>query len=211
MATTLYTTFPDVPSSERAAGALLDFGVRPEDISLVRNQQPPERPGEPYVAGRSKAESELYDNLAAADNEVDPERIAKVGITTTTPDDAGEGAIKGTEVGLGVGAIAALASIFVPGLGLVTGGGALAIALAGFAATAGAGAIAGAVTGYLKDQGMEWEAAKHYGMIVEQGGAILSVAVPSGPVSESEARSILAKYGATNVKNYTSPGLGYIS
>ncbi len=38
MPQTLYASFPDLSMAEKAAGALLDYGVRQEDISLVSNQ-----------------------------------------------------------------------------------------------------------------------------------------------------------------------------
>lgn len=139
----------------------------------------------------------------------DPDDVAKAGITTTTPADAGAGAIKGTGIGLGVGALAALAALFVPGVGLVVGGGALAAALGGIAASAGAGAAAGAVTGYLKDQGMDEHIAGRYGEAISGGGALIALTVPSGEVNEYDARQILSKYGAQNVEAHARSG-GYM-
>ncbi len=129
----------------------------------------------------------------------DPSDVAKKGITTTTAADAGAGAIKGAGIGAGVGVIAAIASLLVPGIGLVVGGGALAIALGGLAATAGAGAAAGAVYGYLKDQGVEEHLAKQYSDTLGNGGALLAVQYPSGNVDEPEIRMVLDKYGASSV------------
>ena len=39
MAQTLYASFADAALAEKAAGALLDYGVRQEDISLVANNE----------------------------------------------------------------------------------------------------------------------------------------------------------------------------
>lgn len=231
--TTLYATFNDVDSAERAAGALLDYGVRPDDLSLIRKHSgtaPSPPPGvdpepigtdadssdltytatDPYTPGTSRADDATYDTLVPSfdADDYDPETSAKAGITATTPEDAGAGAIKGAEIGLGVGALAALVSIFVPGVGLVAGGGALATALLGFAAATGAGAIAGAVTGYLKDQGMESQVADHYASAVASGAGLISVTVPSGSVDESTVRSIMDKYGASNVTNFASKASG---
>lgn len=139
----------------------------------------------------------------------DPEATAKRGITTTTAKDAGSGAMKGAGVGLGVGAAAALVSLLVPGVGLVVGGGALAAALGGMAATAAGGAVAGGVVGYLKDQGVEEDAAREYAGVVENGGAFLSVRLPSEDVSESEVRELLIKYGATRSDIHADTGKGY--
>lgn len=208
MATTLYATFSDIDSAERAAGALLDYGVRPENLSLVKKHYATGTGPTDQESAVYSADARTYDNLAADDQEYDPEEAAKTGLTSTTAEDAGSGAVKGAGVGLGVGAVAALASIFIPGFGLIIGGGALAIALGGMAATTGAGAIAGAVTGYLKDQGMAGELAEQYGTMVAEGGALLSVTVPSGEVDEATARSILGKYAANEVTTHGGTGSG---
>ena len=127
---------------------------------------------------------------------------AKYGISTTTPEDAGEGAVKGTGIGLGVGILASLAALAVPGVGLVLGGGALAAALGATALTAGAGAIAGGATGYLKEQGVPGEVAERYHETVQNGGAVLSVNLPSGDVDQTIAQQELFKYGASDVNAY---------
>jgi len=145
-----------------------------------------------------------YDDTRSGvvDDDADDDLKAKTGISTTTASDAGAGAVKGTAIGAGVGVAAALAALFIPGVGLVVGGGALAAALGGVAASAGAGAIAGGVFGYLKDQGMEDEVATRYSDTIEAGGAILAVTVPSGDCTEAEAQQVLNKYGATNFGSY---------
>jgi hypothetical protein len=179
---TLYASFVDASAAERAAAALLDHGARAEDISILAN------------GGYSHARNDA-DRVEAATSE----QTAKSGITTTTAADAGMGAAKGTMVGLGAGIVAALAAIFVPGLGLVIGGGALATAVAGAAASAGAGAIAGGVAGYLKDQGVGEDLATHYSEAFAQGGAILGIGIPTGDLSGEEIEPYLVKYGAINV------------
>src|SRR5439155_23434200 len=103
---------------------------------------------------------------------------------------------------LGAGALAALASVFIPGFGLVLGGGALATAIAGAAGATAAGAVAGGVHGYLMDQGVPDEPAMRYEETFRSGGAILSVNCPSNDVTQSECEGILSKYGATNIGNY---------
>ena len=132
----------------------------------------------------------------------DVETAAKHGISTTTPEDAGEGAVKGTGIGLGVGILASLAALAIPGVGLVLGGGALAAALGATALTAGAGAIAGGATGYLKEQGVPADAADRYHGTVTNGGAVLSVNIPSGKVDQATAQELLSKYGASDVNAY---------
>ncbi len=261
--------------AEKAAGALLDFGVRQEDVSVVANDQygktreshtaqtadpnytagatgayGTEGTAAGYdtsggVAGRNVA---VYDNPAtvgtsglgtagmglgtagmglgtagmglgtagiagdmnpldqggpdSAAAQGDVETAAKHGISTTTPEDAGEGAVKGTGIGLGVGILASLAALTIPGVGLVLGGGALAAALGATALTAGAGALAGGATGYLKEQGVPAEAADRYHGTVAGGGAVLSLNVPSGKVDQTTAEEILSKYGAADMNAY---------
>jgi hypothetical protein len=181
---TLYASFVDAASAERAAGALLDNGAMAADISIIAN--------------------EAYHTARAQANAIEAENAAKGGISTTTPSDVAAGAAKGASIGLGVGIAAALASIFIPGLGLILGGGALATALAGGAATVLAGGAAGGVVGYLHDQGVPDEAATRYSSDFVAGGAILAVAIPTGSMLTGEVEAILAKYGAANVATYYS-------
>ena len=277
----LYASFADASLAEKAAGALLDHGVRQEDLSLVANDQYGQTReaytthgvnpqygtaaaeagvggigdrlaqtgdrlagsvtgafgAEGAAAGYETAAAERAGNVGvgtvgtignagvystgtpttavagdlnpldhggpdSAMSQGDAATAAKHGISTTTPEDAGEGAVKGTGIGLGVGILASLAALTVPGIGLVLGGGALAAALGATALTAGAGAIAGGATGYLKDQGVPHEAAERYHGTVAGGGAVLSVNVPSGDVDQATAEDVLSKYGAADVNAY---------
>ena len=192
MAETLYASFVDAAAAERAAGALLDRGIRSEDISLVAHGSH----GQPV----SRTLDELDDE--AEDRDDDPVEAAKHGISTTTAADAGSGAITGAGVGLGVGTIAAVASLFLPGIGLVTGGGALAAAIAGAAATTAAGGVVGGVTGYLKDQGVPDFHADRFHETVQGGGAIVAVSVPSNDIDRAEVEDVLAKYGGHDFGHY---------
>jgi len=262
MSNTIYAAFNDAALAEKAAGALLDNGVRAEDISVVRQhgmdggvtsttygtaetttigttdmdmnrssdytttQMNIDNPGG-YSGGQAisdissaDANSGYVDTSDRINSVNDPdyqanvedredkdwESSAKKGISTTTGADAGSGAMKGAAIGLGVGALAALASIFVPGVGLVMGGGALAAALGAAAGTTAAGAAAGAVTGYLKDQGVDAQVAADYDAAVKNGGALLAVTVPSNDIDEGRVQEILSKYGAANVNSYVSRG-----
>ena len=256
----LYASFADASLAEKAAGALLDYGVRQEDISLVANDQygqaresyttqtndPDDNAVDPNfnaagtTTGAFGAEGaaagygtagrnvNVYDNpatgsvgtpgmatgvagdlnpmdqggLDSSAAQGDVETAAKHGISTTTPEDAGSGAVKGTGIGLGVGIIASLAALTIPGFGLVLGGGALAAAIGATALTAGAGAIAGGATGYLKEQGVPADAAERYHGAVTNGGAVLSLNIPSGKVDQATAESILSKYGAADMNAY---------
>jgi len=191
MAETLYASFVDTAAAERAVGALLDRGIRSEDISLVSHRS--------HELSVSQRADELDD---AEDREDDPVEAAKHGISTTTAADAGSGAITGAGVGLGVGTIAAVASLFLPGIGLITGGGALAAAIAGAAATTAAGGVVGGVTGYLKDQGVPDYHADRFHETVQGGGAILAVSVPSNDIDRAEVEDVLSKYGGHDFGHY---------
>lgn len=284
MGNTIYASFADASLAEKAAGALLDYGVRSEDLSVIRGHQDIQNIATSYDAtspvpvteqawtgenrnveanrmgytgnvydteltglGDATAASELqaengrYGNVAArAENvgepslypddreienrqamtesavghdpnrweredrnpAIDIERAAKEGLSTTTGADAGAGAAKGLAWGIGLGILAGIASITVPGFGLVVGGGALATAIGAAVGTAGAGAAAGAVTGYLKDQGMDTHVAADYEKVVKSGGALLAVTYPSGNVDERSIRQVLEKYGAVGSNQY---------
>jgi len=172
----IYAVFSDVGSARSALGALLDHGAKPEDISLIVR--------EAYI-----------DHFEGKDSSAsDVKHSVEQGISTTTGADAVSGAGKGAGIGLGLGAVAALVSLFVPGVGLVIGGGALAGAVAGAAGTTAAGALAGGVTGYLKDQGFSEDKTMEYVDSFEDGVAILGISVPSDRVDASTAEAIFGKY-----------------
>lgn len=216
MSDTLYATFNDASLAEKAVGALLDHGVRNEDISVIskdanskyaqENCRDAEQVAEAGhgVTVTSTVDNEGYDipanHEAPKSNHV--EKTGKSGLSTTTAGDAESGAAKGAGIGLGVGVAAAIASLVIPGFGLVLGGGALAIALAGTAGATAAGAVAGGVTGYLKDQGVPDDAATDYDRAYKNGSAVLTVHVPSGKMSQMEVEGILSKYQATYVHSY---------
>lgn len=176
MPETLYAAFSDYKMAEKAVGALLDHGMRKEDISLISNA-----PG-------------------------NHESHAENGITTTTGADAAAGAAKGAGIGLAVGALGALASLLIPGFGLVTGGGALATALGAAAGTTAGGAVAGGMTGYLQDQGVEEVAAVDYEEAVKRGGAVVELHLPSNDVGSLQAEQLLNKYAASNIRRGSGAG-----
>ena len=177
MGNTIYAAFQDASLAEKAAGALLDHGVRAEDISIVRGHEDGSTTSTQYdttspvpvneqtwtgenrnvEANRLGYTGNVYDtetttnlgaNAAATElqsestnygstatgaamndnateyprdreienqnassgesrNSGDPERAAKQGISTTTPADAGAGALKGVGWGAGLGVLAA--------------------------------------------------------------------------------------------------------
>ncbi|AIE87957.1 hypothetical protein [Fimbriimonas ginsengisoli] len=181
---TLYASFLDATAAEHAAAALLDHGARSEDLSIIANEQ-----------FRNRV---TFDSASA-------EAAAKTGITTTTAADAGVGAAKGSLAGLGVGILGAMAALFIPGVGIVLGGGALAAAVGAAAAATAAGAAAGGVAGFLKDQGIGDEMALNYSRAIDEGGALLAINIPSGDLTATEIEPYLLKYGALHVETYNHP------
>ncbi len=127
---------------------------------------------------------------------VDEQIVAQAsqGITVTTAQDAAKGAVKGAGIGIGLGTLAAAAALTIPGVGIVLGGGALAVGLGAMLASGAAGALTGAVYGYLCDQGVDEQFALAVQEQVALGGALVSVTLPSGEVTVEMARTILAKY-----------------
>lgn len=172
---TIYSSFQDYKMAEKGVGALMDHGVPKEHITLV----------------------------GPADGK-DHQKHAEQGVTTTTGADAAAGAAKGAGVGLVAGAIGALASLFIPGFGIVTGGGALATALASAAGATAAGAVAGGMAGFLQDQGVDEMAAQDYEKALKNGGGLIEVITPIKDVSDAQIQEILTKYGGGRFSNVAS-------
>jgi len=206
----LYASFADAALAEKAAGALMDHGVRAEDLSIISNKRDDNARTDErdYSADEARvADGQLYMDTDDDEKYQDPtDRAAKSGISTTTPGDAASGAAKGAGIGFGAGVAAALASIFVPGFGLVAGGGALATAIAGAAGATAAGAAAGGVHGYLKDQGVPDEPARRYEEAFKNGSAVLSVQAPSNNVDAATIEEVLVKYGGGDIGAYGPTG-----
>jgi len=171
----IHASYHSSEAAARAVGALLDHGVDAQHISAYSKQMP-----------------EVWKRVV--DLEPTVEVQAKQGITVTSGADALEGAAKGASLGIGVGVLAALASVTIPGFGIVLGGGALGAAATGAVATSAAGAIAGGAYGYLRDQGMSEDTAHYLTEHLEGGGVVVSVAAPCNNVSNAEIEAILSKY-----------------
>ncbi len=186
---TLYASFANIDDAERAMGALLDHGIKPREISLVAHEAHADRLSK-YSASHDLNLDELKNH-------------ATNGITTTTAHDAETGALAGATIGLGVGVAAALASIFLPGIGLIIGGGALSIALSGAAGAAGAGAISGGVYGYLRDLGVSGSHLASYDETYKAGGAVVGIDL-DGTTNRTTVEAILNKYNASNIGTFNS-------
>ena len=171
-----YATFSDPAMAEKAGGALLDHGVKGEHISIVLPE------------GYHSSINEIVED------EQQMMRTVETGITTTTAGDAASGTVKGAGIGLAVGTMAALAAVFIPGVGLILGGGTLALAISGVAGSTAAGAVAGGVTGFLKDQGVPEDAIQGFNKVLIDGGAMVTVTPIEEKTETATIESILTKY-----------------
>lgn len=181
MFVTLHASFEDAAQGEKAMGALLDHGVAREDLSGFFPED--------Y---QTQNVHEVAANL-------------KHGITTTTAADAASGAAKGAGIGLGVGAIATLATLLIPGFGIITGGGALVTALLATAGTTAGGAVAGGVGGYLQDQGVDSKVAVDTESALRHGRAVIVVKCPGPEIGQGAIEEILTKYGAKTFGRVAGP------
>ena len=118
-----------------------------------------------------------------------------------TMGDVGHGAAHGAGIGFGVGALAAVATMLIPGLGMVIGGGTLAAAMAAIVTGTGAGALAGSLAGFLTEHGVPADEAARYAQVHEKGGAILAVSIFREDTRES-IDQILRKHGAQEVESH---------
>jgi hypothetical protein len=121
------------------------------------------------------------------------------GISTTTARDAAKGAAEGAGLGVGLGLLIGLATVAIPGIGLVAGAGALVASL--MAASAAAGAVAGGAYGFLNDMGLPPEMVHHLQNHLQSGGPILSIGVTPA-VPETEIILLLEKYSATSAQAF---------
>lgn len=107
------------------------------------------------------------------------------------PDEVGEGATAGAEIGAGLGAagglLAGLGIVAIPGLGPVIGGGWLFATAVGAMAGAGVGAATGGLVGALTRAGLTEADAHVLAESVRRGGAIVSARVDEGHAEAAAA------------------------
>jgi hypothetical protein len=187
MAQRVTATFRSREDADRATAALVDLGANRYQISTLS------RSGDAAAYEDGTVLREGHDTVEPA-REVGDEGAP---LTTTDEAEAAHGAATGATIGAVAGIAAGLLSLLVPGVGLVTAGGALAWALAGAVGTAAAGAVAGGVIGGLHDLGIGEEHAQTYAERVRQGDILLTAVAP--PVDEKSIENALRDCGAENV------------
>jgi len=187
MAQRVTATFRSREDADRAAAALVDLGANRYQISTLARS----------------GDSAAYDDTMtprAGHETVEPAReVGDSGapLTTTDETEAAHGAAAGATIGAVAGIAAGLLSMLVPGVGLVTAGGALAWALAGAVGTAAAGAVAGGVIGGLHDLGIGEEHARTYEERIREGDILLTAVAP--PVDEESIENALRDCGGENI------------
>lgn len=115
----------------------------------------------------------------------------------TPPGDVTEGTAKGALAGAGLGALAGLAALAIPGVGPLIGAGALVSALGTAGASAAVGAAAGTalggLSGALADAGYSADDAQYYGEAVERGDIL--VAVDADDTQAAQVGDVLRSHG----------------
>jgi hypothetical protein len=168
------------------------------------------------MAGKNTAAFGIYRDRASAENGVDALRLANFRNTdisallpenlgtkdfahekgTKAPEGVTAGATTGAIVGGGLGWLAGIGALAIPGLGPLIAAGPIVAALAGV----GAGGAIGGLTGALIGMGIPEYEAKRYEGRVKSGGILLSVHCDSTEWTK-KAKDILERTGAEDVSS----------
>lgn len=152
---------------------------------------------------RSEAERAVADLRAAGVSDDAISIIAQHNGKSTTTDGSGadndgdnDGLVKGLVGGAGLGALAGIAALAIPGVGPFVAAGAIAQSAIGGAAVTGAalGATAGGLAGALTDHGVSEEDARYYEGRVNSGGVFVSVDTSRG-INPTSALDIMNRSG----------------
>jgi hypothetical protein len=115
---------------------------------------------------------------------------------TKAPEGAATGAASGAVVGGGLGWLAGIGALAIPGLGPFIAAGPIVAALAG----AGAGSVVGGLTGALVGMGIPEYEAKRYEGRIKEGGILLSVHSDDSEWAK-KAKEILERTGAQDISS----------
>ncbi|MBV9787644.1 MAG: hypothetical protein JOZ51_05695 [Chloroflexi bacterium] len=152
--------------AEQLIGNLRVAGYGPDQISLIMGQPEPE--ADPTQTDDAEAEG-LGETAAHA--------------------------ATGALAGSGAGVLAGLATLAIPGIGPVIGGGVL-LAMFG-----GMGAGIGGLIGLYSSENESSQQFERYGVALREGQALVSVTVPDQDAAK-QAEELLATGGATNINSY---------
>ncbi len=115
---------------------------------------------------------------------------------TKAPEGTAAGATSGAVIGGGLGWLAGIGALAIPGVGPLIAAGPIVAALAG----AGAGGVVGGITGALVGMGIPEFEAKRYEGRVKEGGLLLSVHCDDSKWVK-KAKEILEETGAENISS----------
>ena len=116
--------------------------------------------------------------------------------STKAPEGTAAGATSGAVIGGGLGWVAGIGALAIPGLGPLIAAGPIVAALAG----AGAGGVVGGITGALVGMGIPEYEAKRYEGRVKEGGILLSVHCDDSNWVK-KAKEILEQTGAEDISS----------
>jgi hypothetical protein len=116
--------------------------------------------------------------------------------STKAPEGTAAGATSGAVIGGGLGWLAGIGALAIPGLGPLIAAGPIVAALAG----AGAGGVVGGITGALVGMGIPEYEAKRYEGRVKEGGILLSVHCDDSNWVK-KAKEILEQTGAEDISS----------
>ena len=183
-----YASFECIVSCGRAVDELLQNGTKPDEISVL-----------------------LVNHGELKDERSDIHHQAKAGVSVVSLDKPVSSIKRGAAVGLGVGAAAALATIAIPGVGLLIGSGVMTAALTALAGGVGTGAAAGAAVGlvggtgtgnpfgaaseFLAHQGFSEAQIGLASHIVKEGGALVAVTYDGVVVTKKTLQDIVERFG----------------
>jgi hypothetical protein len=123
---------------------------------------------------------------------------------TKAPEGTTTGATSGAVIGGGLGWLAGIGALAIPGLGPLIAAGPIVAALAG----AGAGGVVGGITGALVGMGIPEFEAKRYEGRIKEGGILLSVHCDDSKWTK-RAKQILEETGAENVSSTGEAGADF--
>lgn len=147
MPTAITALFDDRATAEKAVGELLQAGIKRDDISLLASNERGEyREFTPQLRHHQETLAEY---------------------------ESGDRAAAGLGIGAGIGALAGLAWLAVPGAGPFLAAGQIALALGVGAITGG---VAGGVIGAMVDVGIPEDEAEYFAEGLRRGGSVVAVA-----------------------------------
>ncbi len=176
------------------------------------------------MAGKNTAAFGIYRTRLDAENGVDALRDAGFRATdisvllpenegtkdfahekhTKAPEGTATGATSGAVIGGGLGWLAGIGALAIPGLGPLIAAGPIVAALAG----AGAGGVLGGLTGALVGMGIPEYEAKRYEGRVKEGGILLSVHCDDSNWTK-RAKETLERTGADDVSSTGEAGADF--